>query len=126
MHNQKFETRPDNNSISPSTSNVDNDFNLPIAIRKGTRQCTQHPLSLFVSFDNFSQSHKSSHSFIHITISQNPNRALNNEKWRQAMRVEIETLKKNRTRVMVELLKGKKPVGCKWVYLVKYKVDGSL
>ena len=27
---------------------------------------------------------------------------------------------------MVDLLVGKRPVGCKWVYTIKYKTDGSL
>ena len=27
---------------------------------------------------------------------------------------------------MVDLPKGKKPVGCQWVYTLKYKLDGSL
>lgn len=27
---------------------------------------------------------------------------------------------------LVDLSMGKHPIGCKWVYLVKYKVDGSI
>ena len=49
VHTQDFESRPSNSSISPSTLNVDNDLNLPIVIRKGTRQCTQHSLSFYNS-----------------------------------------------------------------------------
>ena len=33
------------------------ELDLPIAIRKGTRRCTQHPLSHFVSLEKFSLSH---------------------------------------------------------------------
>ena len=54
VHTQKSKSRPSNSFISPSTSNVDNDINFKIAIRKGTSQYTQHQLLLFVSFDNFS------------------------------------------------------------------------
>lgn len=33
---------------------------------------------------------------------------------------------KNKTWDLVRLLEGKKPVGCRWVFNVKYKPDGSL
>ena len=45
-------------SDSPQISNYD----LPIALRKGTRECTKHqryPLARAVSFHRFSHSHKS-------------------------------------------------------------------
>ncbi|RVW66512.1 Retrovirus-related Pol polyprotein from transposon RE1 [Vitis vinifera] len=54
------------------------------------------------------------------------NEALTDEKWKQAMNVEMEALEKNKTWELVKLPTGKKPVGCKWVYTVKYKADGSI
>jgi hypothetical protein len=42
------------------------------------------------------------------------------------MNVEMEALEKNKTWELVELPAGKKPVGCKWVYTVKYRADGSV
>jgi hypothetical protein len=46
---------------SPSIdSNSDTD-NLPIALRKGVRSCTQHPISQFVSYDRLSFSY---HAFV--------------------------------------------------------------
>jgi len=42
------------------------------------------------------------------------------------MEVEMTTLEKNNTWELVQLPKGKQPVGCKWVYTVKYKSDGTL
>ncbi|RDX92045.1 hypothetical protein CR513_25889, partial [Mucuna pruriens] len=38
----------------------------------------------------------------------------------------METLKKNKTWELVSLPEGKKPIGCKWVYIFKYKADGSI
>ena len=35
-----------------STSNVIKDLKLHVALRKEKRQCTQHPLANFVSFEN--------------------------------------------------------------------------
>ena len=39
---------------------------------------------------------------------------------------EMEALQKNSTWDLVELLEGKKTVGCKWVFTVKRKADGSV
>ncbi|KAM2117663.1 hypothetical protein ACFXTH_009895 [Malus domestica] len=42
------------------------------------------------------------------------------------MNEELKSLKKNANREIMDLLAGKKPVGYKWVYTVKYKVDGIM
>jgi hypothetical protein len=46
--------------------------------------------------------------------------------WEKAMEVEHESLMKNQTWYLTVLPSGKKPIGCKWVYKVKYKADGTL
>ena len=38
----------------------------------------------------------------------------------------MDALKKNETGDIVDLFQGTWPVGCKWVFLIKYKVDGSV
>lgn len=35
-------------------------------------------------------------------------------------------MEKNGTWVISDLPPGKKPVGCKWIFTVKYKADGSI
>lgn len=42
------------------------------------------------------------------------------------MREEMDALKKNKTWEIVDKPKGKNLVGCKWVFTLKYKADGSL
>lgn len=42
------------------------------------------------------------------------------------MNVEMEALEKNKTWELVRLPVGKKVVGCKWVYIVKYRADESI
>jgi hypothetical protein len=47
-------------------------------------------------------------------------------KWIQAIKEEMEALQKNDTWTLVPLPKEKKAVGCKWVFSIKHKVDGSI
>lgn len=39
---------------------------------------------------------------------------------------EMRTLEKNGTWELVSLLRGKNPVGYKWVFTIKYKANGSM
>nr|XP_019703534.2 uncharacterized protein LOC105038855 isoform X1 [Elaeis guineensis] len=99
-------------------SHIDNDDqDLPIAIRKGTRRCTKQPLypfAHFLSFKNFSPSHRAFLVSLNtIIISTTLSGALSNEKWKQAMNVEMEALEKNKTWELVKLRAGKKSMGSK-------------
>lgn len=47
-------------------------------------------------------------------------------RWEKAMASEHESLMKNQTWDLTSFPPGKKPIGCKWVYKVKYKADGTL
>lgn len=42
------------------------------------------------------------------------------------MKLEIQSLCDNNTWEIVDLPAGKTPIGCKWVYKVKYKVVGTM
>ena len=42
------------------------------------------------------------------------------------MAAAIVALEANNTWTLTPLPTGKKPIGCKWVYKVKYKTDGSI
>nr|GFD26185.1 putative reverse transcriptase, RNA-dependent DNA polymerase [Tanacetum cinerariifolium] len=52
--------------------------------------------------------------------------ALKSKKWKKAMEDEMKALKKYKTWDQCALLQGKKPVGCRWIFTVKYKTDGSV
>ena len=112
------------------TQPVEDDLDLPIALRKGTRKSTKrplYPLSNYLSFKNFSPTHKTFLVNLNtISIPTTLSEALSNEKWKQAMNIEMEALNKNKTWELVPLPAGKRPVGCKWVYTVKYRADGSI
>ena len=46
--------------------------------------------------------------------------------WKEAINEEVKALYKNETLDIVDLSEDKKLVGCKWVFTIKYKVDGSI
>lgn len=106
---------------------TETDLDIPIALRKGTRTCTQHPLDLFMSYKKLSHNHRAFLTSLNsIAIPKTLSEALGDENWRNAMKVEKEALEKNKTWDLVKLQEGKKPVGFRWVFTVKYKSDGSL
>lgn len=137
---QVQESNPDpENEVAISNSSLqveieshvgNDDLDLPIAVRKGTRECTKRPLYFlahFLSFKHFSPSHKA--FLINLKTVPIPtilSEALSNEKWKQAMNEEMEALEKNKTWELMKLPVGKKIVGCKWVYTVKYRADKSI
>ena len=48
----------------------------------------------------------------------------NDAQWRTTMEEEIQTLDANHTWNLVAPPKGCRPIGCKWIYKVKYNSDG--
>ena len=102
-------------------------MSLPIAQCKWVRSCTQHLISNVISYQHLSRlycSFVSKLSF--VSIPQNLQEAINHLKCRKAMQEEMRALHKNKTWELVKLPSGKKAVGCKWVFIVKHKADGSV
>ena len=80
-----------------------------------------------MSNEKLSSGHKS--FLIHlntITIPKIVSEALSIREQKETMKVEMGALEKNKTWDLVELPPRKKLVGCKWVFIVKHKADGSL
>lgn len=46
--------------------------------------------------------------------------------WREAMQKEIQALQDNNTSTITTLLSNIDPIGCKWIYKIKYRSDGSI
>ncbi|WJX20513.1 hypothetical protein P8452_10060 [Trifolium repens] len=86
-----------------------------------------YPLCNFLSSHNFSPTYRSFLS--KIAIESEPKsytEAKNFPEWRNAMQSEIDALCENRTWSLVSLPPGKKPIGCRWVFKIKRKSDGSI
>jgi Reverse transcriptase (RNA-dependent DNA polymerase) len=52
--------------------------------------------------------------------------AKQDQNWISAMNDELNALKRNQTWDLVRLPNGKRTVGCRWIYKIKYKSDGTL
>ncbi|KAJ0890287.1 putative RNA-directed DNA polymerase [Helianthus annuus] len=75
-----------------------------------------------LSFDNFSFV-----SSLNKSVEPNSfNEAVKDPRWVEAMNSEMEALNRNNTWIVVDLPKGRKPIGCKWVYKIKYKASGEV
>lgn len=86
-----------------------------------------YPLSSVISYDNLSSSHK--HLSLSIMAHNEPTtykQAILHDHWIQAMNSELAALHQNKTWVLTNLPPGKTLIGRKWVYQIKYKVDGSI
>jgi len=105
-------------------------WDLPIALRKGVRGCTQkprYPLSHFVSYDKLSSNHQSFLGRLNTAIvPKTMDEAWNSKNWKNAMKVEMVALEKNKTWKLVDLPEGKNLVGCRRVFTIKSKADGRL
>ena len=118
---------PNSNPSVDTQVELSADHYLPIALRKGKRSCTTHPLSKHLSYGKLSQTHRSfvakiTNLFIPKTIQE----ALGDPDWRIAVMEELKALEKNKTWTLVSALTEQKLVGCKWVFTAKFNADGSL
>lgn len=87
------------------------DLDIPIALRKETRKCTNkplYPLSNYLSFKHFSPTHKAFLSSQNTTTPTSLSEALSDSKWKQVMNLEMEALEMNSTWDLFTLPNGKK------------------
>ncbi|KAM0029215.1 putative RNA-directed DNA polymerase [Helianthus debilis subsp. tardiflorus] len=88
---------------------------------------TVFPLANFVSYDNFTDSHKAFLTAISSNDEpKNYNQAVQIQEWRDAMKTEIKALEENGTWTLEDLPDGKRPIDSKWVYKIKYKPNGEI
>ena len=80
-----------------------------------------------ISYANINTSHKAFVSARSVEIKPEFfHQAIRSKAWQQAMDKEISALELNHTWDVVPLPSGKTPIGCKWVYKIKYNPDGSV
>ena len=135
---QPVSSPPDTDPLSPTSMATSpspvvvppappNDLHLPIALRKGTSACTQHPISHFVSYDRLSPSFC---AFALLVASESIPRshveAAQVREWKAAIDHEMEALVSRGTWTLVPRPADVDIVTCKWVFTIKYHPDGTI
>ncbi|KAK2413561.1 putative mitochondrial protein [Trifolium repens] len=91
------------------------------------KQSTMFPLSSVLTYEQCSPPYKQFCLSISSIIEPKTfTQASKHNCWITAMQEEINALTATNTWSIVDLPKGKVPIGCKWVYKVKYHADGSI
>jgi transposase InsO family protein len=100
---------------------------LPLSTVVQGTSSTKFPLSQVLSYSHLSPNYK---SFVlnasTICEPSTYNEASKSPHWCEAMQAEIHALETNQTWSLTSLPHGKIPIGCKWVYKVKLRSDGTL
>ncbi|XP_075101686.1 uncharacterized protein LOC142177120 [Nicotiana tabacum] len=113
---------PSNPTPSDSAIPLNISSNLPVSSSSNSPTSSNLPFSF--SKSDFPPLRRSSRT--HNPPSYLQNYAAVIPEWQNAMRKEFDALETNGTWDIIELPKGKKSIGYKWVYKIKYKADGSL
>jgi len=88
---------------------------------------TKYPMHHFLSNSQFSSTHSA--YLANITTTKEPHtyaQAILDPNWQKAMDEEFFALQLNQTWTLTPLPVGQKPIGCKWVYKIKYNSDASV
>lgn len=65
-------------------------------------------------------------SILNVVEPMNYNEANQCNEWRSTMKEEYESIIKHEIWELVELPKGKEPIGCKWLFKPKFKANGNV
>ena len=88
---------------------------------------SNYQLAHYLSYDHLSTNHR--HFSLNVSFPSKPQTqqdAVIHECWREAINLELLALEQNGTLLLIPLLTGKKAVGCKWIFKVKFQLDGSV
>lgn len=86
-----------------------------------------YDIGAFISTSRLSDSHRNfTASLDAIPEPTTFSQAIKDPHWREAMAAELQALEANKTWILTPLPPGKKVIGNKWVYKIKFHADGSV
>ncbi|XP_076951542.1 uncharacterized protein LOC143624935 [Bidens hawaiensis] len=130
-----------NGETNPSKGTTQNDPSPPITVRRSTRSSSlpiklddfivegkvKYGLEKVLNYSNLSKENFCLVSILNKSFEPKHYRdAINDNSWIVAMNEEMSALHRNNTCELVDLPSDRKPIGCKWVYKIKYKSSGEI
>nr|XP_016472424.1 PREDICTED: uncharacterized mitochondrial protein AtMg00820-like [Nicotiana tabacum] len=86
-----------------------------------------YSLEKYLSYGGLSSKYQSHIAAYSIRVEPTSfNEASQDPKWIDAMKGELSTLEENKTWIITPLPLGKKAIGCKCIYKIKYKANGTV
>ncbi|CAN0910966.1 Retrovirus-related Pol polyprotein from transposon TNT 1-94 [Linum grandiflorum] len=122
---ENIETEEIITTVTEDTIAPPEDLNWPIAVRKGVRECTRHPIQRYVNYGRLSPEFQAFTTHLDSTP-RSIEEAMKIPEWRKAVLDEIQALEANGTWKIVTLPPGKRTVDYKWIFTTKYNADGSV
>ncbi|CAL9022379.1 unnamed protein product [Prunus brigantina] len=99
----------------------------PTRLQDYVTYTARHPITNFIAYHKVSPSHAVFLSAISSNHEPQSFQEANlQEVWRIAMKEELQALDDNHTWSIVKLPKGRKIVGSRWIYKIKFNSDGSI
>jgi Reverse transcriptase (RNA-dependent DNA polymerase) len=129
--------RPESLVDNPKVSSLETRFKLPPMSNRGQppkryvpedgTSKERYPIAKYTTTTSLTEPLKGFvNQILSVIIPEKLEEVRNDPKWVNAMNVEMNALEKNETWEITDLPVGKKPVGCKWVYTVKYDAHGKI
>ena len=127
-------SRKGKEKVNESNSSI-NDANLPHITdptqsdhaKLADKQTTPYPISSYMTFSKATNQYRTFLTTLHHEyIPKTSAEALTIPHWKLAMEEELNALEANHTWDVVQLPPTKKPIGCRWVFTVKYLSNGQI
>ncbi|KAL2333383.1 hypothetical protein Fmac_014596 [Flemingia macrophylla] len=120
-------TRKSERVKKPPSYLQDYHCSLPTSQANLVTSSVRYPISSSLPYSLLSSSHQSfALAISSVTEPKAYNEAILSDCWKDVIQSELNALEKNQTWDLTVLPPGKKTVGCRWIFKVKHKADGSI